>query len=121
MSATPFARCGGAPGVARLVMALYDRVLVTDRLQAYFAETDMRRLVDHHAKFLAALMGGPSRYDESLLGDVHAGLGVSSADFDAMLEALRETLAGAALAPDEIADVVARYETYRSVVVQAGR
>jgi hemoglobin len=118
MPETLFERCGGAPGVSRLVMALYDRVLVDERLQGFFAETDMRRLVDHHAKFLSALMGGPARYDARLLADVHAGLGIADDHFAAMLEALRATLAETPLSPEEVARVLARYEAYRSVVVQ---
>ncbi|WP_349369028.1 group 1 truncated hemoglobin [Salinarimonas sp.] len=118
MPETLFERCGGAPGVSRLVMALYDRVLVDDRLHGFFAETDMRRLVDHHAKFLSALMGGPAGYDERLLADVHAGLGIAERDFAAMLDALRATLAEGELSPEEIARVLARYQAYKAVVVQ---
>lgn len=121
MAVSLFERCGGGPGVSRLVMALYDRVLMDDALQDYFVETDMRRLIDHHAKFLSALMGGPNRYDERVLADVHAGLGIADGDFDAMLATLRQVLAEAALAPEEIAEIVARYETFRAVVVQSAR
>jgi hemoglobin len=119
MAVTLFDRCGGTEGVSRLVMALYDRVLSQPRLAGHFADTDMPRLVDHHAKFLSTLLGGPVLYDEGPLLDAHAGLPIADADFDALLAELRAVLAGSPLRPDEAERVVARYEAYRSMMVGA--
>lgn len=46
-----FHRLGGLTGVSRIVLALYDRVLASARLEPYFRGVDMRRLVEHQANF----------------------------------------------------------------------
>lgn len=111
---------GGLPFVSRLVMDFYDRVQETDRLNGYFTGIDMRRLVDHQAKFISTLLGGPISYSDEMLAEIHAGLDISDADFDVMIGLLEETLAKFDLNNADKAYVVEEFRKRRSVLVKRG-
>jgi truncated hemoglobin YjbI len=55
---TMFERYGGIAFVTRFVLSFYDRVLTSATIAPFFADVDMRRLVDHQAKFISSVMGG---------------------------------------------------------------
>ncbi len=58
----------------------------------YFANSDMRRLIDHQTKFIASLMGGPASYTDEHLERVHHRLGISETAFLETVNLLKETL-----------------------------
>lgn len=87
-----FRRLGGLPGITRIALALYDRVTQSERLECFFAGVDMRRLVDHQARFLASLVGGPASVTDEELKAVHARLGIDRETFLEMLEQFRQVL-----------------------------
>lgn len=115
---TLFARKGGHRVVARIVFGFYDRVLVSPRLGPFFEGVDMRRLVDHQAKFVASVMGGPGAHTDAELASVHGHLSISDADFDAMLEAMEATLAAEGFSAGEAAEILAALEGRRDVIVR---
>lgn len=53
MAQTLFQKYGGFAALSKLVLTFYDRLLDSPRLAPYFANTDMRTLVDHQTKFVA--------------------------------------------------------------------
>lgn len=90
--ATLFEKYGGFSMVSRVVSAFYDQVLDMPDLARYFADTDMRRLVDHQTKFIASVMGGPASYSNEQLERVHANMDIKEKDYLAVVDVLRETL-----------------------------
>ena len=92
MAQTAFERCGGFSTVRKVVSAFYDKILESETLQQYFANVDMRRLIDHQTKFIATVMGGPASYSDEVLRRVHAPLKISQSEFAEMAFLLRETL-----------------------------
>lgn len=86
-----FDRYGGFAQVSRIVSSFYDRVLESSVLAPYFEKIDMRRLIDHQTKFIAALMGGPVSYSNEHLERVHAHLHVTDEAFNEAVALLRET------------------------------
>lgn len=110
--ATLFEKYGGFSTVSRIVSAFYDQVLDSPDLARYFADVDMRRLVDHQTKFIAAIMGGPASYSNEQLERVHARMGISEQDYLAVVAVLRETLEDFDIEESDIAaicnDVLAR-------------
>jgi hypothetical protein len=52
---TVFERCGGFASVRKVISTFYDKILDSTVLSGYFADVDMRRLIDHqtngHARF----------------------------------------------------------------------
>lgn len=105
MQRTVFERCGGFAVVRRIVSAFYDRVLDSEDLARYFADASLERLVDHQTKFIATLMGGPASFSDEALQRAHARLGITSEEFRAMVELLRETLDEFGLERPDVDDV----------------
>jgi len=113
MSMSLFDRCGGFAVVRRVVAEFYDRVLESPRLSPYFADVNMRMLVDHQTKFIASLMGGPATFSDDALRRAHANLGITPDEFRETAELLAETLEDFGVDEDDIAmvhDALARKE-----------
>lgn len=92
MRRTIFERYGGFAKLNRVVSAFYDKILESPVTSPYFANTDMRRLVDHQTKFIASVMGGPASYSNEALERAHAHLGITEPAFVEMVTLLEETL-----------------------------
>lgn len=103
--ATLFEKYGGFSTVSRIVSAFYDQVMDIPDLARYFADTDMRRLVDHQTKFIAAVMGGPASYSNEQLERVHAKMDITEQDYLAVIGVLRETLEDFELEESDIATI----------------
>ncbi len=91
MASTMFERYGGFAKVSRIVSSFYDKVMESPVLSPYFANVEMRRLVDHQTKFIASLMNGPVSYSNEHIERVHAHLGVTDEAFREAVDLLRET------------------------------
>ncbi|MEE9209315.1 MAG: group 1 truncated hemoglobin [Kiloniellales bacterium] len=92
MATTVFERCGGFASVRKVISAFYDKLLDSTALSGYFANVDMRRLIDHQTKFVSSIMGGPASFSDEALRRAHAKLGLSHEDLLEMGGLLRETL-----------------------------
>lgn len=101
-----FERHGGFAAVRRIVSAFYERMLESRRLAPYFAQADIRRLIDHQTRFITQVMGGPASLPDRQLERAHAGLGVTAAEFAEMVELLRVTLEEAGLTPADVEQVL---------------
>jgi hemoglobin len=117
---TMFERYGGLPFVTRFVLSFYDRVLASVRLAPFFAETDMQRLVEHQAKFISSVMGGPVSYTDATLREAHAHLQIDDQSFDEMIGLFRATLEDSAVAAADVTAIIALLDARRSHIVRAG-
>lgn len=105
MKVSLFQRYGGFSQVSRIVMSFYDKVLDSPVSSPYFANTDMRRLVDHQTKFIAQIMGGPASYTNEQLERVHAHLGITEEAFYETMLLLSETLEDFGFEDDDVKTV----------------
>ena len=92
MRRTIFERYGGFASVSRVVMSFYDKILSSPLTSPFFANTDMKRLIDHQTKFMSSVMGGPASYTNEHLERIHARLGITEPAFMEVVELLSETL-----------------------------
>jgi hemoglobin len=83
---------GGSPSVSAAVDLFYEKVIGDPNLAAYFEGVDLGRLKGHQRAFIGAALGGPEAYQGRDMGAAHAGLGVTDADFDAVVGHLVATL-----------------------------
>lgn len=117
MKQSVFERAGGFSTVRKIVSAFYDRVLDEPALQRHFIGLDMARLVDHQAKFVAQVMGGPASYSDDQLQRAHARLQITQAEFAAMADILHETLEDHDLPSDDIVAVDRAFRLRESFIV----
>ena len=102
MKSTIFERYGGFSSVSRVVMSFYERMLDSPSTSRYFDNIDMKRLIDHQTKFIAAMMGGPASYTNEHLEKVHAHLGITEDAFMESIALMRETLEDFDFADEDI-------------------
>jgi len=105
MKGSIFERYGGFSKVSRVVMSFYDRILDSPVTSPFFANTDMKRLIDHQTKFVAHLMGGPASYTNDHIERVHERLGITEEAFLEAMMLLRETLEDHGFRDDDVAEV----------------
>jgi hemoglobin len=117
MARTMFERYGGFANVSRVVSSFYDKILDSPVTSPYFAQTDMKRLVDHQTKFVAHLMGGPASYSSEHLTSVHSNRGISEEAFAEAMDLLSETLEDFDFEPADIRQVEAEMLARKPYVV----
>ena len=121
-SDTMFERYGGLPFVTRFVLSFYDRVLGSPELARFFADTDMQRLVEHQAKFISSIMGGPASYSNAALREAHAHLNVDDRAFDEMVGLFRVTLEEFKISDVDVEAIMADLNAHRvHIVLRRGK
>ena len=119
MAETIFDRYGGFAAVRRIVSDFYDRVLDSPVISHHFERVDMKRLLDHQARFISSVTGGPASYTDDHLRRVHARLGITAEEFREMLVLLTETLEDFDFEQADIDFVVAELRRRQGVIVTA--
>lgn len=117
MAASIFDRCGGFASVHRVVSAFYDKVLDSDRLADHFVDVSMPDLIDHQAKFVAQVMGGPVLFSDDHLRTVHAHLGINQAEFREAAALLREAFEDFDIDPADIARIMQEIGNREALIV----
>jgi len=109
----------GADTIKAAVSDFYDSVLDDPELAGWFEGVDMRRLRAHQTAFLLFALGGPEGYAGRPLREVHAGLQITDAAFDGIIEHLMRSLDDAGMAGDVTRQLRARLERTRPQIVEA--
>jgi len=112
-------RADGTDAIRAAVSVFYDRVLADPQLAGWFEGVDMRRLRKHQTAFLLYALGGAETYFGRPLHEAHAGLQITDAAFDAIVEHLVAAFQQVGIAPDVIAQLRGRVEQTRAQVVAA--
>lgn len=108
---------GGRDAVAAAVDIFYDKVLADDLLGPYFTGRDMAGQKTHMRAFLAVAFGGPDVYAGRDMRAAHAGLQITDAAFDRVVDLLVATLQQLDVAGDIIAAIGAKLAPLREDVV----
>jgi len=116
MATSLFEKYGGFTTIHSIVIEFYNSVLDSDVVGPFFDETDMDSLIDHQTKFISFLLGGPVSYPEAKLKAAHSNLEIEAQHFDTIKSLLGETLAGFNVEEADIAAVLDKIESYRSVI-----
>lgn len=87
-----YERLGGKPAITAVVDDFVARVAADRRINRFFANTEIppfkAKLVDQ----ICEASGGPCKYTGKDMKTSHAGMGVTEADFNALVEDLVATL-----------------------------
>jgi hemoglobin len=117
MADTIFDRYGGFAAVRRVVSDFYDRALDSPVIGHHFEHIDMKRLLDHQARFVSSTMGGPASYTDEHLRRVHERLGITAEEFREMLALLTETLEDHAFEQPDIDVIASELRRRQGVIV----
>ena len=90
-------RLGGRTAIVAVVDDFVANCAADTRINKFFAATaaDPKRLAafkNHLVEQICEASGGPCKYTGRDMKSAHAGLGISNADFDALVEDLTKTL-----------------------------
>ena len=114
---TMFQRYGGPERVAGLVLRFYELVLANPRLGPFFETCDMRRLMEHHARYASWVLDRPGDQTDDELRTVHAPLGVRRGEYDEMLRLFRDAMEETGYERPEIDAATRKLGSLRSLVV----
>lgn len=79
---------GGKTGISKTVTQFLYQVVDDDRINHYFAGVNADRLQRRLTNQFCQLSGGPCRYKGDSMRKVHAGMHLTDADFNALVEDL---------------------------------
>ena len=116
---TLYERLGQEVGIRAAVDDFYRRVVADPELAPWFEGVDLPQLRRHQAALLVQVTGGPVEYSGRELAAGHAGLGISSADFDRVVGHLVATLTALGVSEQDIAEVGAALSAHRDDIVTA--
>ncbi len=87
-----YERLGGMESITAVVEDFRDRVAKDDRINQKFAKTDLVRLRKMLIDQVCEAAGGPCKYTGRSMKEAHAGMKVTSGEFDALVQDLVATL-----------------------------
>ena len=112
-------RLGQEVGIRTAVDDFYVRVVSDPRLAPFFEGIDLPRLRRHQTALLVQVTGGPVEYSGRDLAAGHAGLGITPADFDRVVDHLVATLTSLGVSAADIGEVGAALGAHRDDIVTA--
>jgi hemoglobin len=92
MEQTLYDRLGGIDAITAVVEDFRDRVAADDRINLKFARTDLARLRKMLIDQVCEATGGPCHYNGRGMKEAHAGMKVTTGEFNALVEDLGATL-----------------------------
>jgi hemoglobin len=90
--ATLYKRLGGLPAIRAVVDDFVGNVAADKRINRFFANTNISRLKLRLVEQICQGTGGPCTYKGKSMKESHRGMGVSGADFGALVEDLQKSL-----------------------------
>ena len=97
-----FQALGGKPGIKKIVAAFIPVILADPRIKDAFTDIDMKNLALRLEEQFCVLTGGPCEYKGKDMKEIHDGLNITTAQFNALAEDLQ-------IAMDKL-DVPSRYQ-----------
>lgn len=116
---TMYEQIGGHETLRVVVVVFYRRVLRDPLLAPLFEGFDLARLRAHQAAFLGAVLDGPHVFTGRSMRRAHAGLGVTTDAFDALIAHLAASLVDAGVTAAAASRLTDAAESFRSAIVTA--
>jgi hemoglobin len=118
MPASLFDRLGGRTAITAVVADFRKRVEQDSRINAKFARTDLPRLEAMLVDQVSEATGGPFRYTGRDMREAHQGMGVTTGEFNALVEDLVATLNGFAVPKAEQDDLLGILGPLKTEIVE---
>lgn len=89
---TVFRDMGGKPGIKKVVDDFLTIVVADPRIKDTFEGADMEHLASMLTDQFCMLTGGPCKYDGKSMQEVHDGMNLTNAHFNALAEGLQDAM-----------------------------
>jgi hemoglobin len=83
---------GGQAGLVALMDDFMDRLLADPRMHPFFKDTDQKHIKEELVTQFCEVSGGPCKRKGSDMKKAHAGIDVTKADFNALVEVLQQSM-----------------------------
>lgn len=83
-----FQQLGGKPGIAKLTDAFIEAIQYNKQTLPYFLESDINRFRTKFIEQICMISGGPCEYTGDSMADVHGGMNINEAHFNALVNDL---------------------------------
>jgi hemoglobin len=118
MERSLYERLGGMDSITAVVEDFRDRVAADDRINKKFARTDLVRLRKMLIDQVCEATGGPCTYSGRSMKAAHEGMGVTSGEFDALVQDLVATFDHFKVGQKEQGEVLAVLGPLKSDIVE---
>ena len=105
--ASLYDRLGGQPAIVAVVDDFVANVAADKRVNRLFRKTDTTKLKARLVEQMCQATGGPCTYTGKSMKDAHKGMGITDAQFNAVVEDLNKSLAKFNVPAQEQADLLA--------------
>ncbi len=100
-------RLGGTPAITAVVDDFVANVAADNRINGFFARTDIPRLKKLLVEQICAGTGGPCTYTGRSMQAAHKGMNITDAQFNALVDDLQKTLVKFKVPEKEQGDLLA--------------
>src|SRR6266576_7240622 len=100
-------RLGGQPAITAVVDDFVGNVAADNRINGFFARTDISRLKKNLVDQICQGTGGPCTYTGRDMRTAHKGMNITDAQFNALVEDLKKTLDKFKVPENEQGDLLA--------------
>jgi hemoglobin len=80
---------GGRQGIQNIVATLVELIKADSRIKESFSDSDMKNVAKRLEEQFCVLSGGPCKYEGEPMKEVHGGLKITNAQFNALAEDLQ--------------------------------
>jgi hemoglobin len=87
-----YERLGGTAKMSAVVSETIDKMSTNPRTKRTFDRVDLKRVKGMLVQQICSLTGGGCTFDDDSVKDIHAGHGITNADFYTLVETLRTTM-----------------------------
>ena len=112
-------RLGGKPALDAVIADFIGNVAADDRINAPFAVADLKLLHQRLVEFVCVAAGGPCTYTGRDMRAAHKHMGVTNAQFDALVGALVKTLEKFKVPEREKSELLGALGPLREQIVEA--
>jgi hemoglobin len=116
---TLYQRLGGNPAITAVIGTFLGNVAADNRINHFFANVDLARLKELLIEQVGMATGGPEQYGGRTMKDAHAGLKITVADFNALVEDLVKALDAANVPAEEKTELLNLLAPLQSDIVTA--